>query len=156
MNPKGFQSTLPWWERRFAEYSTEQDLLFQSTLPWWERRFMFRFSWNASLVSIHARVVGATITMMRCMSPCRVSIHAPVVGATITMMRCMSPCRVSIHAPVVGATSSSQLRTLGIIVFQSTLPWWERPVSCFVYRWHSKRFNPRSRGGSDTSSICIM
>ena len=61
---------------------------------------------------------------------------------------------ISIHAPARGATLLDLCDTI-YMLFQSTLPRWERPfrVPCIGYFAH---FNPRSREGSDITKPPII
>ena len=49
-----------------------------------------------------------------------------MVGATASPGDDRYCILVSIHAPVVGATNAGLLSSTAVL-FQSTLPWWERP-----------------------------
>ena len=81
----------------------------------------------------------------------RISIHAPARGATAVQQAYPGAGRISIHAPARGATGRA--RQAGQrIRFQSTLPRGERrPEDGFLIEL--KNFNPRSREGSDASSL---
>ena len=59
---------------------------------------------NSMVVSIHAPVKGATLTVSLTSLLTHVSIHAPVKGATKSRSTSVMPAAVSIHAPVKGAT----------------------------------------------------
>ena len=62
---------------------------------------------EATDVSIHAPVKGATVGEEKIRDLWRVSIHAPVKGATRSEWLAKEGDIVSIHAPVKGATKSS-------------------------------------------------
>ena len=70
---------------------------FQSTLPWWERPIEEAKVLKIIEVSIHAPVVGATNDHGICPLTLNVSIHAPVVGATAIILdyptydKCFNP-----------------------------------------------------------------
>ena len=61
-------------------------------------------SLDASIVSIHAPVIGATWSSADVFAYIDVSIHAPVIGATELERDNARLQAVSIHAPVIGAT----------------------------------------------------
>ena len=145
-----FQSTLPYRERLLGCSDYGALFEFQSTLPYRERPELAGLLRSFDLVSIHAPVQGATrtgnvaTTPPLCFNPrsrtgsdlpvCTqatpvvpVSIHAPVQGATIIRRTELVLPVVSIHAPVQGATNGG-CRKRGIILFQSTLPYRERPA----------------------------
>ena len=101
------------------------------------------------LVSIHAPVQGATCSFQRqfhtvlsfnprsrtgsdmpfmlLAETSGVSIHAPVQGATSLAGIVDRWASVSIHAPVQGATCARR-QSSGYSMFQSTLPYRERPL----------------------------
>ena len=105
------------------------------------------------IVSIHAPVRGATITIFTGIPVCSVSIHAPVRGATITILSGKTVFKVSIHAPVRGATVNMDpyapdnkfqstrpygarlckisVRKYRLGAFQSTRPYGARPMTLF-------------------------
>ena len=62
---------------------------------------------------------------------------------------------ISIHAPARGATDLLHLSGDGLL-FQSTLPRGERPLTIYI-NWHRiLYFNPRSREGSDSPSSLAL
>ena len=87
-----------------VQYSTKE---FQSTLPRRERRC-------------------TNLNFRHCF---HVSIHAPAKGATLILLLIDLPSCVSIHAPAKGATASGLQDSVGIKLFQSTLPRRERPYA---------------------------
>ena len=78
-----------------------------------------------------------------------VSIHAPAWGATGVAVSVMIASFVSIHAPAWGATDIAVIITLEFGQFQSTLPHGERLAPRRCSAPPDRRFNPRSRMGSD-------
>ena len=81
-------------------------------------------------ISIHAPAKGATIAQINFFIPIYISIHAPAKGATRLRHTLRGSKRISIHAPAKGATA-----ILTTISYNIT------------------HFNPRSREGSDITSI---
>ena len=102
-------------------------------------------------ISIHAPARGAT-DFVFCLGLCVViSIHAPARGATGAGDIRAPRQYISIHAPARGATRipAAFTRLRG---FQSTLPRGERPT-CWWNTRKGTNFNPRSREGSDWTSM---
>ena len=101
-------------------------------------------------VSIHAPAWGATSLSPDAWPIPGVSIHAPAWGATRRVHRARQLLDVSIHAPAWGATPRVSRRSARR-AFQFTLPHGERH-----HRRHRRlrlrRFNSRSRMGSDTAA----
>ena len=77
---------------------------FQSTLPWRERRFGPAVYIRRYDISIHAPVKGATQGWVIRWVDWTISIHAPVKGATNSSIASAASVAISIHAPVKGAT----------------------------------------------------
>ena len=73
------------------------------------------------IISIHAPVWGATITVHIFNTIVAISIHAPVWGATSRTKLLARARRISIHAPVWGATHSAST-FCKYSRFQSTRP----------------------------------
>ena len=103
-------------------------------------------------VSIHAPVWGATASQAVTRASMAVSIHAPVWGATQIHRLGKQGEGVSIHAPVWGATVGFDIPVHGLL-FQSTLPYGERPCDLVLSPILTSSFNPRSRMGSDLSTM---
>ena len=120
---------------------------FQSTLPHGERPPSGANFPAPAAVSIHAPARGATRHHRHGGRPSGVSIHAPARGATRLRLARRRGCSVSIHAPARGATRGPCHCDVSP-VFQSTLPHGERPPCRRMCR-ALRRFNPRSRTGSD-------
>ena len=122
----GFQSTLPRGERQEGFQWPMWQLLFQSTLPRGERLKVFQVLDIVYGFNPRSRVGSDPNKRQRHINRVLVSIHAPAWGATWVYNRVGGDCIVSIHAPAWGAT--------------------------FLGRYHFpvlRRFNPRSRVGSD-------
>ena len=83
-----------------------------------------------SEISIHAPAKGATVKAELLQQYHPISIHAPAKGATLHIGLSAIPTLISIHAPAKGATDHNRKA-------------WIRDCD----------FNPRSREGSDDSSI---
>ena len=84
----------------------------------------------------------------------RVSIHAPAKGATAAVSPNRRPDRVSIHAPAKGATVGMEK---GFLLYTSFNPR-SREGSDTTSLSHTGRissFNPRSREGSDSRSPSV-
>ena len=123
-----FQSTLPRGERLNSWWPEIIPHRFQSTLPRGERPSSISQFTNLIQISIHAPTRGATLFSESYIIPTFISIHAPTRGATVLIMLLFVGNKISIHAPTRGATQNTT-RTMGTILFQSTLPRGERPFS---------------------------
>ena len=126
-NSGKFQSTLPYGERRRLVPNGKVVKVFQSTLPYGERppegqRRNGTVRFQSTLP--YGERPGCPQTL-----PCKtsVSIHAPVWGASLRISSTAAAGSVSIHAPVWGATLDVYNHIILERVFQSTLPYGERP-----------------------------
>ena len=122
-----FQSTLPWWERHNSVNGVNGQIEFQSTLPWWERpRQIIRFNQGYQFQSTlpwWERPDGCD----HCIDGYLVSIHAPMVGATV-QSTVMVELTTGFNPRSRGGSDDLTLNINGGDgLFQSTLPWWERP-----------------------------
>ncbi len=104
-------------------------------------------------VSIHAPAWGATNSPRY--ADCgmyEVSIHAPAWGATHAFCRAMMAVALFQSTLPRGERPPVVKLTISPMVFQSTLPRGERPPDGRPTRHRPyRRFNPRSRVGSDTT-----
>ena len=147
-----FQSTLPRRERPSNKILSVKLYGFQSTLPRRERLTTSEQSLATSGISIHAPAKGATSPISGTFYHDEISIHAPAKGATeekgfipLRDMEFQSTLpRRERHPPFLALSTMTR--------FQSTLPRRER----LPFGETGKgilNFNPRSREGSDLSSI---
>ncbi len=147
-----FQSTLPRRERPSNKILSVKLYGFQSTLPRRERLTTSEQSLATSGISIHAPAKGATDLVLDLSRSIFISIHAPAKGATeekgfipLRDMEFQSTLpRRERHPPFLALSTMTR--------FQSTLPRRER----LPFGETGKgilNFNPRSREGSDLSSI---
>ena len=142
-----FQSTFPREERPYYTIVRIQVLQFQSTLPREERPFPTDFvtafmpyfnprshersdftgdyTFEVTLISIHAPTRGATVFRRAERNSCRISIHAPTRGATIPNIDIPDVAGFQSTLPREERHPRSVLCSLAII-FQSTLPREER------------------------------
>ncbi len=67
---------------------------------------MWRETYGADHVSIHAPAWGATMPQAKLVELRDVSIHAPAWGATANLGHVAGAADVSIHAPAWGATDA--------------------------------------------------
>ena len=123
---------------------------FQSTLPYRERLSTGRQPYKRRGFNPRSRTGSDSSSTMRlsgsvCFNP-RSRTGSDLRLPTMTMF----PFPVSIHAPVQGATGVTKT-TYNEGVFQSTLPYRERPLMHGLSPAASS-FNPRSRTGSDIRS----
>ena len=126
-----FQSTLPCGERRRDDRRNRRRNEFQSTLPCGER------------LGLHSlpRVVPSFNPRSRAGSdPSRSSFRRPDFWFQSTL-----PC---------GERPPCFIRIQHAVEFQSTLPCGERPAEKENQAARPKRFNPRSRAGSDIVFNC--
>ena len=143
-----FQSTFPREERPYYTIVRIQVLQFQSTLPREERPFPTDFV-TAFMPYFNPRShERSDFTGDYTFEVTLISIHAPTRGATMGDGYQEVQEVISIHAPTRGATKvACYLATL--IKFQSTLPREERPVRRYSLPLISVNFNPRSHERSD-------
>ena len=125
---KKFQSTLPCWERRTTIITRSCTYGFQSTLPCWERRYQSHKSLGASSISIHAPVLGATFVSAPTLLTKDYFNPRSRAGSDEEQADLDFYFRISIHAPVLGATYLRLFCCFNAVLFQSTLPCWERLI----------------------------
>ena len=130
INQKGFQSTLPQGERRTTIMTPSGTYTFQSTLPQGERP-------------------DKTIEKLWC---CYFNPRSRKGSDEAVQTEDPSVRTISIHAPARGATGMAYV-FICLNEFQSTLPQGERRRRSRPYRLFLLYFNPRSRKGSDGTSI---
>ena len=169
-----FQSTFPREERPYYTIVRIQVLQFQSTLPREERPFPTDFvtafmpyfnprshersdftgdyTFEVTLISIHAPTRGATKKAILQREKQAISIHAPTRGATPSgsngrcVLNYFNP-RSHERSDFIGLLNYNRL-----ILFQSTLPREERPFS-FKEFFSIFYFNPRSHERSDFEAV---
>ena len=124
----GFQSTLPRGERQLPKITRKKVCYFNPRSREGSDNDIILNCHN-TYISIHAPARGATV-------PCRddwsidcISIHAPARGATLMPLLDNTDGSISIHAPARGATLLVLATWYFIIIFQSTLPRGERPLT---------------------------
>ena len=121
-----FQSTFPREERPYYTIVRIQVLQFQSTLPREERPFPTDFV-TAFMPYFNTRShERSDFTGDYTFEVTLISIHAPTRGATMGDGYQEVQEVISIHAPTRGATMTSD-ETGMVAIFQSTLPREERP-----------------------------
>ena len=142
-----FQSTFPREERPYYTIVRIQVLQFQSTLPREERPFPTDFV-TAFMPYFNPRShERSDFTGDYTFEVTLISIHAPTRGATMGDGYQEVQEVISIHAPTRGATIIFQM-SLSRTLFQSTLPREERPFSATIEGLFLD-FNPRSHERSD-------
>ena len=104
------------------------------------------------VISIHAPAKGATRQLVAYHHDWKISIHAPAKGATCGVPSRTQHNTISIHAPAKGATIRQQVdhHALKISIHapaKGATDFTTREIILF------RHFNPRSREGSDRTSI---
>ena len=161
----------PAWGATRPRRAPGRRILFQFTLPRGERpRGRTPSAWPSRCFNSRSRV-GSDLTPETVKALRKVSIHAPAWGATNEGAKTFANNPVSIHAPAWGATRASDARIprRGVSIhapawgatwlrvsaistnceFQFTLPRGERPATNCARPFWCRRFNSRSRVGSD-------